>query len=224
MRWQLSFWFFGVALLLTGCAAAKTGGADSAPAQTEVVRLFARGGEFDPAIIELKALREVKLKITSFDYDYVIYIPGLGVSLTRIPALATIDIPLTPLRVGAHEILASGRNSMKGLILVEVCPPESKAAKSPFGGTPDSVAAGKALYSQRCASCHGAEGRGDGPAAQGLGIKPVDFTAPYMANIADGELFWVTSQGFGKMPSFKGTLTDEERWHLVDYLRSLSSK
>jgi len=41
---------------------------------------------------------------------------------------------------------------------------------------PDLLARGNALYLQTCASCHGPKGAGDGPAGQGLAVKPRRFT------------------------------------------------
>jgi mono/diheme cytochrome c family protein len=44
-----------------------------------------------------------------------------------------------------------------------------------FGGDP--IATGRAAYRARCASCHGLEARGDGPAAAALRTAPPDLTA-----------------------------------------------
>jgi len=40
------------------------------------------------------------------------------------------------------------------------------------------LARGHAIYAQTCATCHGAEGKGDGPAGKGLTPKPRNFTEP----------------------------------------------
>lgn len=88
------------------------------------------------------------------------------------------------------------------------------------------LAAGKALYLQNCAQCHGETGRGDGPAA-----KTMQPTEPPPANFHDADLmnglspfkaFNTTSfgiQGTG-MPSFSA-LTEEERWQVAYYVLSL---
>lgn len=222
MRWQLSFILLGATLLVAGCASSKA--ANPGPPRVQDVRLFAREGKLEPEQIQLKALRPVKLKITSFDTDYYFHIPSLGVSATLIPALGTAEIPLTPVRTGPHEILTVVKSSVKGVIFVEVCPPEAEGVKNPVASSASSVAVGKALYDQRCASCHGTGGRGDGAAAQSLRTKPIDFTARYMKSIRDGEFFWVIGEGYQEMPAFKTVLTEEERWHTVNYLRSLSSE
>jgi copper transport protein len=85
----------------------------------------------------------------------------------------------------------------------------------------DSVAAGKELYMQNCAVCHGDTGHGDGPAAKALNPQPFDLTV-HVGLHADGVLWgWITD-GIPRtaMPSWKDKLTDEQRWQLVDYMRA----
>lgn len=88
---------------------------------------------------------------------------------------------------------------------------------------------GAALYKQFCAPCHGAQGKGDGPAAAGLPVKPADHTnAQVMGKIADAELFKAIKEGgqaVGKsqaMPPWGGALRDEQIRSLVLYVRSLA--
>jgi copper transport protein len=85
----------------------------------------------------------------------------------------------------------------------------------------DNVAAGKALYMQNCAVCHGDTGHGDGPAAKALNPPPFDLTV-HVGLHADGVLWgWITD-GIPRtaMPSWKDKLTDTQRWQLVDYMRA----
>jgi copper transport protein len=91
-----------------------------------------------------------------------------------------------------------------------------------------SIADGKALYAQNCARCHGDSGHGDGPAAAALNPKPLDLTV-HVGLHPDGQLFdWITN-GIERtaMPAWgkKGTkdyLTDQQRWDILNYLRTLS--
>lgn len=62
-----------------------------------------------------------------------------------------------------------------GLLLSQVCAACSSAAKEQAAPTPEAVAQAQALYETRCARCHGATGRGDGPEAAGLNPKPRNF-------------------------------------------------
>ncbi|MBN9561269.1 MAG: CopD family protein [Alphaproteobacteria bacterium] len=110
------------------------------------------------------------------------------------------------------------------LLFVEAYP--TSFYHSPTGFAATSIADGAALYPQHCASCHGAEGRGDGPAARGLRIPPADLTAEHLWAHSDGEMFWwlshgiVSAEGEVAMPGFSGTLTDQQIWHLIDYVRA----
>ncbi|MBI3077185.1 MAG: c-type cytochrome, partial [Deltaproteobacteria bacterium] len=92
------------------------------------------------------------------------------------------------------------------------------------------VANGKALYEKKCAVCHGAQGRGDGPAEFVLFPKPRDLTkgtfkirsTPTIPT--DQDLFRTISQGMPgtSMPSW-APLTEQERWDLVAFVKSLST-
>lgn len=89
---------------------------------------------------------------------------------------------------------------------------------------PDISKGGK-LYGQLCASCHGATGGGDGPAAKGLDPEPIAFTDVDRANARSlMALYQVTSQGVEgtSMASF-GSLPEEDRWALAYFVGGLSS-
>jgi high-affinity iron transporter len=87
-----------------------------------------------------------------------------------------------------------------------------------------SAARGAALYAENCASCHGASGRGDGPAAERLERRPADFTDPaFMREQTPDDFFLVISLGRrgAAMPGWEDSLSVEERWDLVAYVWSL---
>lgn len=103
-------------------------------------------------------------------------------------------------------------------------PPEAKSVHNPFPPTPDSVAAGKAAYQISCAKCHGQSGDGKTTYARWHSVKPADLSdADHMAEMTDGELFWKITEGKKPMPSFKTKLSDEQRWQIVDYIRTLAA-
>lgn len=98
-----------------------------------------------------------------------------------------------------------------------------KAAKTanPVKSDVSSLAAGKALWGQHCASCHGKAGLGDGSKAAQLETTPPDFSKAAIQGQSDGALFFKTSEGRGDMPSFKKKIPDQEDiWSLVNYMRS----
>jgi mono/diheme cytochrome c family protein len=91
---------------------------------------------------------------------------------------------------------------------------------NPVNNTPESIQRGRELYMNRCASCHGANARGDGPAAKGLRQKPSDLVS--MAGMhEDGDVAWKIAEGRGAMPGWKKTLTEEQIWYLVNFIQSL---
>jgi putative copper resistance protein D len=88
-----------------------------------------------------------------------------------------------------------------------------------------SIAHGHALYRQQCETCHGADGRGDGPGGAGLPRRPADLTAPHTAQHTAGDLYWWLTHGIARagMPGFGDRLTAEDRWDLINFLRTLAA-
>lgn len=89
---------------------------------------------------------------------------------------------------------------------------------------PTLVEQGAGLYQANCTSCHGEKGQGDGPQAAALAVKPTDFSSQeLMAQKSAADLFQAITQGAPPaMPSFADQLSDEERWAVTAYLRSLT--
>lgn len=101
--------------------------------------------------------------------------------------------------------------------------------------SPDSTKRGEDLFqSMNCWSCHGKDGRGHGPSAasltdsKGYPITPFDFTsgARFKCGETDHDMFrdLVTGLDGTPMPSFATAMTDDQRWDVVHYIRSLSAK
>ncbi len=102
-----------------------------------------------------------------------------------------------------------------------VAPASEAAKRNPFAGKAEAAAAGKQIYMTTCAPCHGNSGRGDGPAAMALNPKPANYTTSAIATESDGALFWKLSEGRGAMVGFKGAFSEEQRWQLITYIRTL---
>jgi len=104
-------------------------------------------------------------------------------------------------------------------------PEKVKSLKNPVPAGNESIAAGMSIYKDRCANCHGERGDGRGEKAEQLSIAPSNFTdAHKMSASTDGELFWKISKGRRPMPAFKDKLSEQERWQLVDYIRTFSTR
>ena len=102
-------------------------------------------------------------------------------------------------------------------------PEKARQMPNPFPPTPKAIGLGMSAYADHCENCHGEDGNGKGERAEKLSVAPSDFTdAHTMSKLTDGELFWKISEGHRPMPGFKGKLSEEERWQLVDYIRTFS--
>ena len=103
-----------------------------------------------------------------------------------------------------------------------VVPDDAKKVKNPVASNAESLAAGEQLFTDNCVLCHGEKGVGDGPGAKTIKVKPANFADPKLqASETDGSLFWKMTNGRGPMPSWRDTLSDQERWQLVVYIRKL---
>ncbi len=98
--------------------------------------------------------------------------------------------------------------------------------KNPVKPTPEGLAEAKRLYGYHCAMCHGANGDGKGDLAIQMKLDLKDWRNPdSLAKMTDGELFYIITNGRGKMTGGEGDRTKETtRWNLVNLVRSFSSK
>jgi mono/diheme cytochrome c family protein len=98
-----------------------------------------------------------------------------------------------------------------------------------YAGDKGDSKAGKEKYNLLCGSCHGKTGKGDGPAAAALPIKPQNHTdGKYMNGLTDKYLSDIIKGGgasMGKsplMPPWGGQLNDQDILNLVSYVRTLA--
>ena len=99
-------------------------------------------------------------------------------------------------------------------------PSEYKTKKNPVPADNSSVNTGKMLYMKNCASCHGKTGKGDGPKSRNLETFAGDYTMAEYQKQTDGEMFYKTKVGRDDMPGYEGKLSDEDMWHIVNYMRT----
>ncbi len=98
---------------------------------------------------------------------------------------------------------------------------------SPTGFAASGIVRGAHLFAANCASCHGADGRGDGPGARGLAVAPGDLRAARVLDYGDGRMIWWLSHGIRApagdglaMPGFAAKLSNRQQWDLIDYVRA----
>jgi mono/diheme cytochrome c family protein len=101
-------------------------------------------------------------------------------------------------------------------------PKDADNNKNPLAGNAAVLTEARALYVANCGPCHGDKGRGDGPAAQGLNPRPADHTSVAIQSESDGSLFWKLSEGRNPMPGYKKIFTDQQRWELIAFIRTLA--
>ncbi len=91
---------------------------------------------------------------------------------------------------------------------------------NPIPASEDVVEEGKNLYLTYCQPCHGEKGLGDGKV--GVMYKGVaNLTGAAYKNLPEGHIFHVISHGKGRMWGLKTTITPEERWKIVHYVKKL---
>ncbi len=99
-----------------------------------------------------------------------------------------------------------------------------KSVKNPITATAANVAAGKEAFGHYCVACHGMDGQNTGvPFAENMSPPPPLLLSKDVQSYSDGQLKWVVENGLAPsgMPASKGTLTDEEMWSIVLFLRHL---
>lgn len=102
-----------------------------------------------------------------------------------------------------------------------VAPKSADAVKNPLKGNVSATAEGKKLFAQMCAICHGNKGKGDGMAGMSLNPRPTNFTKESVQAQTDGAIYWKITEGRAPMASYKASLKDNQRWQLVNYIRTL---
>lgn len=129
---------------------------------------------------------------------------------------------LVPLLVIGLVMIISGTNQAYIFFSQNYTP--AKFLTNPILPDTQSITIGENLYQETCAACHGTRGLGDGPQAVGLNPAPVNFTAGHTAIHSDGDLFYWIQNGIpgSAMVAYDEKYTDQEIWHLVNYVRRLS--
>ena len=99
-----------------------------------------------------------------------------------------------------------------------------KSKKNPLQATPESLADGKEAFSHYCVACHGLDGQNTGvPFADRMSPPVPSLASKEVQSYTDGQLKWVIDNGIwpSGMPGSQGTLSDDEIWSIVVYLRHL---
>jgi mono/diheme cytochrome c family protein len=103
--------------------------------------------------------------------------------------------------------------------------PEDAAKKNPVAPTSEGLAEARKLFGYNCAMCHGKSGDGKGDLAADMKLELRDWRdASSIEKMTDGELFWIVSNGKGKMPGEGDRTAEKVRWNFVNLVRSFAKK
>ena len=102
-------------------------------------------------------------------------------------------------------------------------PEKAKELKNPVKASAKAQSAkrGAKLFKTSCMICHGTKGKGDGIGGKALNPKPQNLTLKMVQSQTDGEIFWKITNGRNDMIKWGPILSDEQRWDLVNYVRTL---
>ncbi len=107
-------------------------------------------------------------------------------------------------------------------------PKDADKTKNLIAASPESIAKGKELFMAKpgnCVFCHGETGEGNKDNLAKLRRVPADLSdKDRMPKLSDGEIFWKITKGIpGIMPGREKQLTEEERWNVVNFVRTLAA-
>ena len=113
----------------------------------------------------------------------------------------------------------------KSISSSKIEPPfEFEQYQNPFYDDPSAVSEGKVIYIERCESCHGENGGGEGPMSKSLDPKPGSLIEGEMS---DQYLYWRITEGgmmdpFNSvMPAWKSILSDDQIGKVIVFIRSM---
>lgn len=93
--------------------------------------------------------------------------------------------------------------------------------ENPNKPSPESLARGETMYEIHCLICHGDQGRGDGIVGLKFLVAPMDLTMDYVQLQPDGQIYYTISHGSIAMPFYRDSMDESDRWHLVNYVKSV---
>jgi len=102
-------------------------------------------------------------------------------------------------------------------------PDGAKKIKNPVKASTKAASAkrGAKLFKTRCMVCHGSQGEGDGIGGKALSPKPQNLTLAKVQSQSDGEIFWKITNGRNDMIKWGPILSEDQRWDVVNYVRTL---
>ena len=125
------------------------------------------------------------------------------------------------------EPVSAGSQGRQGTPSGWILPDDADEKKNPLPVDDTLIAAGRAVFKDKCTRCHGPGGLGDGPDADPDAVPDMDLTNPKRADRnPDGIVFYNVWNGRRrpKMPAFSEELNEQQVWSVVAYVQSLRRK
>ena len=126
------------------------------------------------------------------------------------------------LRCTAHKQPSRVEATLANVAKDVVIPIEAQRLKNPLPANDEAVNGGRQIYTQSCALCHGADGRGT-DLGRNMYPPAMDLNSPHVQHWRDAELFWIIQNGvrLTGMPSWKSSISPTDTWRLVLFVHSL---
>jgi len=103
--------------------------------------------------------------------------------------------------------------------------PEDAARVNPVKSSPEGLAEARKVFGYDCAMCHGDKGDGKGDVVESMKLTMHDWREPAtLANVSDGEIFYILTKGKGKMMAEGDRLSEKLRWNMVNLVRAMAAK
>ena len=94
--------------------------------------------------------------------------------------------------------------------------------RNPLPSTQEVVEKGRTGYGYFCVICHGPEADGNGTVGQSFAPLPTNLKNPYVQKQSDGVLFYRITIGYKRHPPLSDTISEEDLWAIITYIRSLA--
>ena len=152
--------------------------------------------------------------LTGIGIYYVPLPPSVGNEMIDQPAPRPQELSLLP---PEHAIPTSGLEARVDIL-------DAIDLENPVPATADSIARGDRLYQIYCPMCHGSDARGKVAMAGKIRVPPGNLLGNTTKEQSDGYLYVTIREGTDGMPGEGDSLLPQERWDIVNYLRSLQER